>query len=71
MSSDPQDRPLTPARPLRRLTRELFALIAVKIVLLLLIWWLFFAPHTKPDTSPDAVARQLSPTSQTSSEGQP
>lgn len=50
-----------PRRPLRRLTLELFAIIALKIALLTLIWWVVFAPQPKPDTSPAAIARLLAP----------
>ena len=37
-----------------------FALIVlVKIALLVVIWYLLFAPQPRPDTSPAAVARHL------------
>ena len=49
-------------QPLQRLTLELFGIIALKVVLLMLIWWLLFAPQPKPDTSPQAIARLLAPT---------
>ena len=52
----------TPARPLRRLTLELFVVIALKITLLLLIWWLLFAPQPKPDVSSAAISRLFAPT---------
>lgn len=52
----------TPARPLRRLTLELFVVIALKITLLLLIWWLLFAPQPKPDVSAAAISRLFAPT---------
>jgi len=58
-------------RPLRRLTFELFAIVALKIVLLTLIWWLLFAPHPKPDVSPAAIAQRLAPTSHAPAEGHP
>jgi predicted nucleic acid-binding Zn ribbon protein len=58
-------------RPLRRLTLELFGVIALKIVLLMLIWWVAFAPHPKPDVSADAIAHRLAPTSQTPTAGHP
>jgi len=48
--------------PLRRLTRELFGIVALKLALLMLIWWLLFAPQPKPDASPQAIARLLAPT---------
>jgi len=49
------------ARPLRRLTLELFGVIALKIVVLMLIWWVVFAPQPKPDVSPAAIADRLAP----------
>jgi hypothetical protein len=52
----------TPPRPLRRLTLELFVVIALKITLLLLIWWLLFAPQPKPDVSAAAISRLFAPT---------
>jgi hypothetical protein len=58
-------------RPLRRLTLELLGVIALKIVLLTLIWWVAFAPHPKPDVSADAIAHRLAPTSQTPTAGHP
>jgi hypothetical protein len=58
-------------RPLRRLTLELFVVIALKIALLMLIWWLLFAPQPKPDTSPDAMARRLAPAAPTPPAGHP
>jgi hypothetical protein len=58
-------------KPLHRLTLELFAVIAIKIALLLLIWWLLFAPQAKPDTSPDAIARRLAPAAPTPPAGHP
>ena len=48
-------------RPLRRLALELFGVIALKIVLLMLIWWVVFAPQPKPDVSPAAIADRLAP----------
>lgn len=48
-------------RPLRRLTLELFGVITLKIVLLMLIWWVLFAPQPKPDVSPGAIADRLAP----------
>jgi hypothetical protein len=47
---------------LRRLTLELFVVIALKITLLLLIWWLLFAPQPKPDVSAAAISRLFAPT---------
>jgi hypothetical protein len=67
----PTENVSTPHRPLRRLTFELFAIIVLKIALLTLIWWLLFAPQPKPDTSPQAIAHLLAPTSQTPSAGHP
>jgi hypothetical protein len=71
VSSAPPASPDTSPRPLRRLTFELFGVIALKIALLMLIWWLLFAPQPKPDTSPDAIAHRLAPTSQTPPAGHP
>jgi len=50
-------------RPLRRLTVELALVILAKLAFLMLIWWLLFAPHPKPDASADAIARRLAPSS--------
>lgn len=51
-----------PRQPLRRLTLELFGISVLKITLLMLIWWLLFAPQPRPDASPQAIARLLAPT---------
>jgi hypothetical protein len=67
----PTENVSTPRRPLRRLTLELFGVIALKIVVLMLIWWWLFAPQPKPDTSPQAIAHLLAPTSQTLPAGHP
>jgi hypothetical protein len=61
----------TPLRRLRRLTLELFVVIALKIALLLLIWWLLFAPRPKPDVSPAAITQLLAPTSNAPAEARP
>jgi hypothetical protein len=58
-------------RPLPRLTLELFVIIALKIALLMLIWWLLFAPQPKPDASPDAIAHLLAPAAPTPPAGHP
>ncbi len=50
-------------RPLQRLTIELVFVILAKLAFLMLIWWLLFAPHPKPDASADAIARRLAPSS--------
>ncbi|MCW8807077.1 MAG: hypothetical protein OQK79_03055 [Rhodanobacter sp.] len=57
--------------PLRRLSLELSVIVALKIALLVLIWWLWFAPQPKPDTTPAAIAHLLSPTSPSPVKGQP
>ena len=54
-------REAVPARPLRRLSVELFALVLAKIALLALLWWIAFAPHPKPDSSPAAIEHLLAP----------
>ena len=61
-SSTLLDRVPASARPLRRLTLELFVVIALKIALLVLLWWLLFAPQLKPDVSAAAISRLLAPT---------
>lgn len=58
-------------QPLHLLTLELFVVTALKIALLSLIWWLLFAPHPKPDTSPVAIARRLAPAAPTPPAGHP
>ena len=65
------EKPGTKQRPLRRLSFELLAVIALKIALLMLIWWLLFAPHPKPDTRPAAIARRLAPAAPTPPAGHP
>ncbi len=61
----------TPSRPLRRLTFELFVVIALKITLLLLIWSLLFAPQPKPDVSPAAMLQLFAPASAALPEAHP
>ncbi len=61
----------TPSRPLRRLTLELFGIIALKLALLMLIWWVAFAPHVRPDASPAAIADRLAPASRALPEHRP
>ncbi|OOG42411.1 cytochrome oxidase putative small subunit CydP [Rhodanobacter sp. C05] len=70
-SSAPTEKLSEPPRPLRRLTIELFGVIALKIALLTLIWWVAFAPQPKPDASPDAIAHLLAPSPQIPSAGHP
>ena len=60
-----------PQRPLRRLSFELLAIIALKVAALLLIWWVVFAPQPKPDTSAEAIAQRLAPTSHATPETRP
>lgn len=55
------DAPPESFSPLRRLTLELFGVVALKIAALALIWWVAFAPQPKPDASPGAVAQRLAP----------
>lgn len=43
----------------RRYARELALVVAVKIALLLLIWFALIAPQPRADTSPAAVERHL------------
>lgn len=60
-----------PHQPLRRLTLELFGVIALKIAALALLWWVVFAPQPKPDASAGAIAHRLAPASQSPTEGPP
>jgi hypothetical protein len=59
------------ARPLHRLALELGLVIIAKISFLLLIWWLLFLPHPKPDASADAIAKRLAPAAPTTPESSP
>ena len=43
----------------RRLSRELAGLIALKLVALALLWWLFFSPAHRPVVDADAAGRRL------------
>jgi hypothetical protein len=60
-----------PRRPLRRLTLELFGIIALKIVAPTLIWRAAFAPQPKPNVGSHVIAQQLAPTSHGPPEAQP
>ncbi|AGG90432.1 cytochrome oxidase putative small subunit CydP [Rhodanobacter denitrificans] len=71
ISSVPPEGLHTPPRPLRRLTFELFGIVALKIAALALIWWVVLAPQPKPDASPDAIAQRLAPSAPVSPEAQP
>ena len=70
-SSSPPDNFRMTQPPLRRLTHELFGIIVLKIAVLMLIWWVVFAPQPKPDVSPAAIAQRLAPTSQAPPEARP
>lgn len=70
-SSTPSERFSAPQPPLRRLTLELFGIIALKIAVLMLIWWVVFASQPKPDVSPAAIAQRLAPSSQAPPEAHP
>jgi hypothetical protein len=43
----------------RRLSRELTGLIALKLVALALLWWLFFSPAHRTTVDADAAGRRL------------
>ena len=43
----------------RRLSRELTGLIALKLVALALLWWLFFSPAHRTVVDADAAGRRL------------
>ena len=60
-SNAPPESSSASPRPLRRLTLELFCIVALKIAALVLIWWVVFAPQPKPDVSPGAIAQRLAP----------
>ncbi|MEO5830328.1 MAG: cytochrome oxidase putative small subunit CydP [Rhodanobacter sp.] len=59
------------ARPLRRLTLELFAVVALKVAALTVIWWVVFAPQPRPDASPTAIAERLAPANSAAQEPHP
>jgi hypothetical protein len=59
------------ARPLRQLTLELFAVVAVKVTALILIWWVVLAPQPRPDVSPTAIAERLAPSNSALQEPHP
>ena len=71
VSNAPSESFSAPRRPLRRLTLELFGIVALKLAALTLIWWVVFAPQPKPDVSPDAIAQRLAPTAHAPPEIQP
>jgi hypothetical protein len=48
--------------PARRLARDIAVVLTVKVALLAAIFWLFFGPDRRPDVTPEAVHRLLSPT---------
>jgi uncharacterized membrane protein len=43
----------------RRLSRELAGLIAIKLVALALLWWLFFSPVHRTAVDADIASRRL------------
>ena len=43
----------------RRLSRELTGLIALKLVALALLWWLFFSPAHRTKVDADAAGRRF------------
>jgi uncharacterized membrane protein len=52
-------RPRTEALWRRRLGRELAGLIALKLVALALLWWLFFSPAHRAAVDADAAGRRF------------
>ncbi len=38
---------------------EFALIVALKIILLIVIWYAFFAPQPRPDTTPAAIERHL------------
>jgi len=71
VSSVPSEGLHAAPRPLRRLTLELFGIVALKIAALTLIWWVVFAPQPKPDASPGAIAQRLAPAVSALAEAKP
>jgi len=71
VSNAPPESFSVPRRPLRRLTLELFGIVALKIAALVLIWWVAFAPQPKPDVGPEAIAHRLAPAAQIPPAGHP
>ena len=45
----------------RRFGIEFALIVAIKLVLLTLLWFVCFRPHPRPDTSPAAIERHLAP----------
>jgi len=70
-ASTPTGRATAASQPLRRLTLELFVVIALKVALLALLWWLLFARQPAPDASPAAISRVLAPSAATTGEVRP
>ncbi|WP_062536586.1 cytochrome oxidase putative small subunit CydP [Mizugakiibacter sediminis] len=62
-SSAPSGHAPAARRDLRRLAVELVGVVLVKIALLLLVYYAFFAPYPRPDTRPAAIERTLAPSS--------
>lgn len=60
---DTPDRPIAPSwfrsRGGRRFGLEFGLIVLVKVALLILLWYVLFAPQPRPDTSPAAVERHL------------
>lgn len=61
-SSEPPPHAPAARRDLRRLAVELVGVVLVKIALLLVVYYAFFAPYPRPDTRPAAIERTLAPT---------
>jgi hypothetical protein len=45
----------------RRFGIEFALIIVVKLVLLVVLWYVCFRPHPRPDTSPAAIEKHLAP----------
>ena len=51
----------------RRFGLEFALIVIVKLVLLVVLWWICFHPHPRPDTAPPAIERHLlAPSTETS-----
>jgi hypothetical protein len=55
----PIDRSWFRSRGGRRFGIEFAAIVGIKLIALILIWFIFFRPHPRPDTRPAAIADHL------------
>jgi hypothetical protein len=57
-SADP---PVRPARELRRLRNDVLLVLAIKVVAIVLLGWMFFGPSHRPDIAPQAIFEPVTP----------